>query len=222
MARVLVIGDTHCPGMLTGYPRFLKRIYRKYKCNRVIHIGDLVDNAAISFHEKGPSFSSAKEEFIKARRQVQRLYSLFPEVTLLLGNHDALTQRQASHVGILDSHLRPFHDIWGIPDWTVLPRFSRYELDRTVYAHGDAGKGGMYSSVKNSRDNFQNWVQGHNHSEAGVWYTTVENHRIFGMNVGCGMNHTLLQFEYGRKFNKKPTIGCGVVIDGKQAYFEPM
>lgn len=80
----------------------------------------------------------------------------------------------------------------------------------------------MYSAVKNSRDNFQNWVQGHSHSEAGVWYTQVENHRIFGMNVGCGLDADLLQFNYGKKFNKKPVLGCGVVIDGKHAIFEPM
>jgi hypothetical protein len=30
-----------------------------------------------------------------------------------------------------------------------------------------------------------------------------------------------MQFEYGRKFAHKPLLGCGVVLNGKQAYFEP-
>ena len=154
--------------------------------------------------------------------QVAQLYRMFPKATWLVGNHDALTERQAGSAGLPCDVLKTYDEYWGVPGWTVHPRFTRYHYDNTVYCHGDSGKGGMYAGVKNSRDNFINWVQGHCHSEAGVWYTTVEGARVFGMNVGCGIDHNLLQFNYGRKFNKKPTIGCGVVINGKQAYFEAM
>ena len=223
MASVLVIGDTHCPGMHPRYPSFLKRIHERHKCTKVIHIGDLVDNAAISYHEKNPSLSSAQDEFFKAKMQVAKLYALFPKVEWIMGNHDALTERQCVTAGLLPSMLREQRDIWGVPEaWNVHPRFSRYHYDGTVYAHGDSGKGGMYAAVKNSRDNFCNWVSGHCHSEAGVWYTTVEGGRVFGMNVGCGVDNDNLAFNYGKKFNRKPTLGCGVVIDGKRAIFEPM
>ena len=63
MARVLVIGDTHCPGMHSKYPSFLQRMYKRHKCNRVVHIGDAVDNAAISYHEKNPT--PAPDDLIK-------------------------------------------------------------------------------------------------------------------------------------------------------------
>lgn len=222
MARVLVIGDTHCPGMHPRYPSFLQRMYRRHKCNKVIHIGDLVDNAAISYHEKHPSFSSAEEEYHKARIQVAKLYSLFPRVEWIIGNHDALTERQAVSAGLLPALLKTPEEMWGVPGWTSHPRYTHYRYDGVLYAHGDSGKGGMYSAVKNSRDNFGSFVCGHHHSEAGVWYTTTENFRIFGMNVGCGIDRDLLAFSYGRKFNKKPTLGCGIVIDGKTAIFEPM
>jgi len=43
MARVLILGDTHCPGMRTGYVDFLKRVPDSYSISRVVHIGDLVD-----------------------------------------------------------------------------------------------------------------------------------------------------------------------------------
>jgi len=208
--------------MLSSYPSFLQRIYEQWECDKVIFIGDVVDWAAISFHEKNPSLSSAEEEFYKAKKQVGRLYQIFPEATWLIGNHDCLTERQAVSVGLPTVVLRDYQDLWGVDNWEVLSRFTRLKFEKTVYCHGDSGKGGMYSAVKNSRDNFINWVCGHHHSEAGVWYTTVEGARVFGMNVGCGVNRDLLQFSYGRKFNKKPNLGCGVVIDGKQAYYEPM
>lgn len=220
--RVLIIGDTHCPGMLPGYPAFLQKIYRKYDCNTVIHIGDLVDLAAISYHDKSPSLSSAEEEFARARAQVARLYRLFPNVHWMIGNHDALTERQAAGVGLPVEVLRDYADLWGVPSWTVHPRYERYCLENTVYCHGDTGKTGMHAAVKNSRDNFTNWVQGHCHSEAGVWWTTVEQRSVFGMNVGCGIDRDLLQFQYGVKFNRKPCLGCGVVLNGKQAIYEPM
>ena len=222
MARVLVIGDTHCPGMHSKYPSFLQRMYKRHKCNRVVHIGDAVDNAAISYHEKSPALPSPEDEFWKAKLQLAKLYAFFPKVTWLTGNHDALTERQATTVGLPAEVLKPLPELWGVPTWTCLPRYSRLTIDGVIYSHGDSGKGGMYSSVKNSRDNFSSYVCGHHHSEAGVWYTTVQNHRVFGMNVGCGIDGDLLAFSYGRKFNKKPTLGCGIVLDGKHAIFEPM
>ncbi len=63
MARVLIIADTHCPGMRRGYIDFLKRIADDYAVNRIVHIGDLVDWASISFHEKSPALSNAVKEF---------------------------------------------------------------------------------------------------------------------------------------------------------------
>ena len=52
MANVLVIGDTHCPAMLDHYPDFLAEIYEAWDCEKVVHIGDLVDFHGISFHTK--------------------------------------------------------------------------------------------------------------------------------------------------------------------------
>lgn len=222
MARVLVIGDTHCPGMLPKYPAFLAKVHERYKCNRVVHIGDLVDNAAISYHEKHPGISSAPEEYKRARKQVKALASRFPKVDLVLGNHDALTTRQAASAGLLPEWLRDFNDLWGLPQWKVHSRFGYIEIDGVRYEHGDAGKQGQFAAVKTSRARFQSVVSGHCHSEGGVWWTANGQAKVFGMNVGTGVDHDLLQFEYGKKFTAKPIVGCGVVIDGKLPIFIPM
>jgi len=58
MARVLIIGDTHCPGMRQGYVDFLNRVADAHGVNRVVHIGDLVEWASISFHEKRPPMNT--------------------------------------------------------------------------------------------------------------------------------------------------------------------
>ena len=46
MSTVLIIGDTHAPCMRKGYIGFLKRTADEWQPDRIVHIGDLVDNCA--------------------------------------------------------------------------------------------------------------------------------------------------------------------------------
>ena len=222
MSRVLVIGDTHAPCMLDGYIPFLKRVHKKYKCNKVVHIGDLVDWASISYHEKETGLRDAPAEYKKALKQVQRLYRAFPEVTWLIGNHDALTYRKATTAGIPDVALKSYTDIWEIPKWDVVERFGAHFIDGVLYQHGDRGLSRMPASLTQAKSEGCSVVQGHLHAQAGVWYSANHRLRIFGLQTGCGVDHSLAAQAYGKKYNSKPIIGCGVVEDGKMATFVPM
>lgn len=222
MSRVLIIGDTHCPVMRDDYPKFLKSIYRKYKCNTVVHIGDLVDWASISYHPKAPSLKNSEFEYYQALVQVRKLYKAFPKVTWLIGNHDALPERQATDASIPLAILGDYRAVWEIPGWKVVPRFGHVIIDGVLYQHGDKGYGGENAAIKNARAEHCSVVQGHHHSNAGVVYDANQRTRIFGMNVGCGIDWDKAAMDYGKKFNRKPILGCGVVIDGVRCIFEPM
>lgn len=220
--RVLVISDTHCPAMHSGYVDFLTSIYHKHKCTRVVHIGDLVDWNAISFHEKDPHMPSAADEFVSASKQVRALHKAFPEVDYLVGNHSALPERKATMVGLPSGVLKDFKTLWGLDGWTIHPRFSDLVIDDVIYRHGDKEKGGQMSALKNAQSQFTSLVQGHLHAQAGVNYHANQNGVIFGMNVGCGVDHTHPAMNYGRVYAAKPVLGCGVVYSKKLAFFEPM
>ncbi len=222
MSNVLVIGDCHCPCMLDGYIPFLKRVHKKYKCNKVVHIGDLVSWDSISYHEKMTGLKDAPGEYAAAYKQVQRLYKAFPKVSWLIGNHDALTHRQAMTAGIPEVALRSYTDLWDIPKWTAIERYGSVIIDGVMYQHGDRGKGGIMAALKNAKDESRSVVQGHLHAQAGVWYSANQRDRIFGLQVGCGVDHSLEAQAYGKKYNSKPIIGCGVVEGGKMATFVPM
>jgi len=227
MSKVLVIGDTHCPCMLKGYVPFLKRTYKKHKCNRVVHIGDLVDWASISYHEKSGALKDAPGEYRKAKEQVAEIYKAFPKVTWLIGNHDSLPERQATTAGIPKEAIRTYQDMWNVPTWHVIDRYDSVVIDGVIYQHGDRGKGGQFAALKNAKEEFCSVVQGHQHAQAGVWYSanqrpTKQGGRIFGMNVGCGCDHKLEAQAYGKKYNAKPLVGCGVVDNGKHAMWIPM
>jgi len=221
MATVLVIGDTHCPGMRKGYVDFLQRIADRWGVDKVVHIGDLVDWASISYHEKSPHIKGTMEEFKRAQKQVDQLHAAFPKVDWMIGNHDALTERQATTAGIPTTLLRSYEEVWEVGGWKAHPRFSKLPIDGVLYSHGDCGKGGQNAAFLQCKDNFRSTVVGHFHSQAGVRWWANPEFRVFGLSVGCGIDAGQLQFDYGKRFAAKPVLGCGVVCDGKQAYFEP-
>lgn len=206
--------------MKRGYVRFLQNTFDSWGVDRIVHIGDLVDWNSISYHEKHPSNSNADREYRRALKQVKQLSAAFPKADWMIGNHDALTTRQAITAGLPVEILRDYAEMWEL-DWTVHKRFYKLMIDGVLYCHGDNGKGGEHSAYKNAQSNFKSTVQGHHHANAGVKYFVNEKFRVFGMDVGCGMDAKLLQFEYGRKFPRKPVLGCGIVVNGKSAYFEP-
>lgn len=220
--KVLVIGDIHAPAMLDGYIPFLKKIYRKHGCNRVVSIGDLVDWNAISYHEKSASGPSASEEYRKARIQVAKLHRAFPVVDHLLGNHDSLPSRKAQTIGLPEDVLKDFQTLWDLKGWTIHGRYADLEIDGVLYRHGDKGKGGAMAAHKNAMSEFKSLVQGHLHAQAGVVYHANQGKCIFGMQVGCGVDHTNPAMNYGRIYANKPIVGCGVVYSERLAFFEPM
>ena len=98
--RVGIIGDTHIPFCLDGYLEFCQEQFKAWKVNRVIHIGDLVDHHALSFHDSEPSLKGVDGELTDARTLLQPWYDAFPKLTLVNGNHDLIPARQLTKIGM--------------------------------------------------------------------------------------------------------------------------
>ena len=219
MSRVLYIGDTHMPCMREGYIEFLLGIQDAWQIDRVIHIGDLVDVAALSFHTKNPRLLDPMRELEEAKVQIEQMTTAFPEVELLQGNHDVLPARLAAEVGLPIEYLRSPKDMWELPDgWTVYPRYYKLEVDGCLAFHGDCGKS---TAINNAKDHFKSVINGHRHAAAGVTYFANKSARVFGCQTGCGVADTRLAMEYGKSYNAKSILGCAVVLDGETAIFEP-
>ncbi len=222
MSNVLIIGDCHAPCMHKKYIPFLKKIYKKYNCNKVVHIGDVINYNAISYHPSRLDLRDPEIEFRKAHKQVQQLYEAFPKLDWLIGNHDALPRRKALDACLPDLLFKDEVDLWDVPGWRVHSRYTDIKIDGVIYRHGDKGKGGRFPAIMNAEQNFTSLVMGHWHSVAGVELFANEERCIFGMQTGCGIDHHRAEMEYGMKFNKKPILSCGVVINGEDAYVERM
>lgn len=218
MARTLAIGDTHCPFMHAKYPEFLERIYDKHKCNTVVHIGDLVDHHASSFHTSETDAMGARREAELAEQQARSLYSLFPSVKWCLGNHDRIPERKAKEAAIPQRFLRSIVEAYNCPKGWKADR--TWQIDGTLYTHGT--RSGKTAHVLTAETGRQSVAVGHTHCFGGVGYLASNHDLIFGLNVGCGIDIEQYAFRYGIDYSHRPTLGCGVVIDGHQAIFEPM
>jgi len=210
MAKVLAIGDLHEPACHPGYMQFCKDIKRKYKCDTIVFIGDIVDHHSISFHAADPRCPGPDDEYELTLQQVKRWYKAFPDAWVTIGNHDARIQRLAETVNISPIWLRNYSDMWQTPRWDWV---HDTVIDDVYYFHG-TGKGGLHPAFGAARDMMQSVCMGHCHSASGVKWSASRDKRIFGMDTGCGVDISALSMAYGKHFLRKPILSAAVVIDG--------
>ena len=217
---VLILADSHLPFEHEHYLDFCFGIRKRCKCEKVVHIGDLVDNHSISYHEHDPDGWSPEYEMKETDKHLKEWFKAFPELNLCRGNHDSLVDRKGKTVGLPRRAFRPFRDIWKLPkEW--IDDFE-FVIDNVLYKHG-TGMNGKYAHVQAAERSRMSTVIGHTHSSGGVEYLASSRDCIFAMNVGCGIDRKKYAFAYGKDFPRKPILGCGVVTDeGKFAQFFPM
>lgn len=178
----LVFGDVHIPFQHPNFLDFLKATYKKYNCGQVICLGDLVDNHAISQHQKETCAKSPYDELDMALSVVKEYAQAFPEVYMAHGNHDMRPLRQAASVGLGGRFLKPLSELLELPDtWTLDDEFI---IDDVLYKHG-INCGGVNGAINAALKERMSTVIGHFHSLAGVKYSANKRDIIFGANVGC-------------------------------------
>ena len=218
-ARVLIIGDRHSPFSHKKYFEFVCRTRDQFQCDTIVDIGDGLDGHAWSYHEHNPDGYSAGKELQRAREDHDKWYKEFPNVFCCWGNHDELLYRKARTHGLPRNAFKDIKDVMGAPSgwhWAF-----KWEIDHVIYMHG-TGKSGMNAHITWASKNRQSTVIGHVHSHLGVKYMASEKDLIFGMNVGCGLDIKSYAMEYGKDFAERPTLGCGVVLNGKIGITVPM
>lgn len=217
--NVLIIGDTHEPFCKEGYLEFCIETQKKYNCGTVIHIGDLVDNHAVSYHESDPDGRSPGDEFKLALDNCQKWYKAFPDVLICIGNHDRLPFRKAYTAGLPKNWLKNYQEMFDSPvgwKWDFV-----HKVNDVIYQHG-TGLSGEMASINAARENRQSTVIGHLHTVCNTRFLASSKDLIFGMSVGCGIDHTKYAFAYGRENTRKPVLSCGVVLNGKMPINVPM
>jgi predicted phosphodiesterase len=217
--NVLVIGDPHEPFTKEGYLEFCRKIQQEYDCGTVVHIGDAVDNHAVSYHEKDPEGMSAGDEFNLALLKMKEWYYTFPVVKVCIGNHDALPFRKAFTAGLPKTWLKTYQELLQSPptwQWDFT-----HEINGVIYQHG-TGLSGELAAINAARENRQSTVIGHLHTVMNTRFLASYKDLIFGVTVGCGIDHEKYAFAYGKQNTRKPVVACAVILDGKLPINIPM
>lgn len=204
--NVLVIGDLHEPFCLDGYLEHCIETYNKYNCNEVVFIGDIIDNHASSYHETDPDGYSAGQELKLAIQRIKQWYNAFPKATVIIGNHDRLIMRKAYSSGLSKMWIKDYAEVLGTPGWNFTESI---EIDDVLYIHGEGG-----TARARVRRDLQSVVQGHLHSQAYIDWCVGAKFKLFGMQVGCGIDHKSYAMAYGKE-GPKPAIACGVILQGE-------
>lgn len=209
--NVIIIGDLHLPYTRPGYLQFCKDTKRKYKCDTVVFMGDIADLHAVSYHEKHPDADGPTQEMLRTKAAVSKWYRAFPKATVTYGNHDRLIIRKAATSSISELALKTFSEMWGTPGWNWVRSIT---IDGVLYIHGDGCGGGLHPAYNTMRKMAQSVVLGHHHTCAGVKFLCNPERRLFGMDVGCGVNWRAVQFLYQDRNPCKPIMSVGTVIGG--------
>lgn len=213
MSRVLVHPDLQAPFQHIDSIPFLIDVNDTYKCNEVINIGDEVDFSTLSItFDPDPDGMGFKDEYYKALEFLHELYDIWPNVKVCISNHTVRPLKKALNAGIPSVFLKTYSEFLEAPkgwEWA-----DEWEIDGIRYIHGEgvSGQRGHIVAAEKSRIST---VIGHIHAFGGLNYlNNYKGQLLFGMNVGCLIDVKSYAFKYGKHFLHKPTLGCGVVLDG--------
>jgi|TARA_R100000479_G_scaffold174904_1_gene124464 predicted phosphodiesterase len=212
-SRVLVIGDLHEPFCLDGYLDHCQQTFAKHNCNQVVFIGDVIDNHYASYHETDTEALGGADELDLAIKRIKRWFQAFPKATVTIGNHDRIIMRKAQSSAVPRKWIKAYKDVLETPTWKFVDRIV---IDGVQYVHGEGGTAHM-----KCRADMQSTVQGHLHTQCYTQFFVGQNFKVFGCQVGCGIDFDSYAMAYAKR-GKKPAIACAVVIGGHTCINELM
>jgi len=216
---ILAIPDLHIPFEHPESFKFLKHLNAEFSPDVVVCLGDEVELASLSFHDKNPDAPSSKDEYEAALEGLKKLYEIFPEVLVNISNHGSRFYRVAYSAGIPSRAMKSYNELLEAPaTWAWSQRIV---IQDVLYTHGDPASGAG-ATRKLMTENKMSVVHGHIHAHAGVVYSADPFKQIFGVNAGCLIDPEALAFKYGNIYPNKATLGAAIIRGGKEAHFIPL
>ena len=212
----LVIGDTHEPYGHPDYPHFCKAVQEAYDLEHVLHVGDVVDFHASSYHESDPDLMSPGDELRAARKRLKIWSDYFPDMVISEGNHCTMPARKAKSAGLPADIVRRPNEYLETPEtWVWVRDFVRFTIGpeiKCIMQH--AWSGSPTAGLKEINNSCV--LAGHNHSQMWVlWKTNDCDDRKFWLQPGTGIDKGHPAFAYGKKGAKDIIeLGCGMIING--------
>lgn len=209
---ILLFGDTHYPYQHKDSFKFLKAVKTKYKPTKVICTGDLIDNYALSYHEKNPDSNSAEDDFNKTYALTKVLAQLFPKMDIMVGNHDKLGVRKAKTIGLPSRYIRGLSEVYDMPKgWKWHTELNHTMVDgRNLLVKHNLKK----DAIQVAKHYNTCYAQGHYHEDLDCKWVMNKHKSVFGINCGCLVDNESMAMDYNKGNLKRPELGCVVIING--------
>lgn len=212
--NILFISDTQIPYEHPDAYDFLAYVKNRFKTHRAIHIGDEVDLATISYHEKDPDGISQVEELNLSRVGLKRLSKLFPKLDILWSNHGSLFFRKAKTAGLSRQYIKTPQEVWGVSkDWNwydqIILKYPK--MPDILCVHNLSG-----NNLNNIKNRQCSVIQGHYHSKLSIeCMTNNKGELIFGATVGCLIDRFHTNFDYAKNKAGVQQLGVLVLLSGQ-------
>lgn len=212
--RVLVIPDLHIPYHHPDAFKFLSEVKKRIGDDVIItNLGDEIDGASVSFHEKEPDLAfSPSSELEKSIECIKELQEIFPKKYLCDSNHGSLYYRRQKYAGLPRHVMKSYAEILETPLW-------EWNEDYLLETHS----GGIYlchgktaTSGKLSKEMGCSSIQGHYHGKFQVVWNKTVLKDTFDAYSGCLVDRESMAFAYGKNHIPKPILGC--ILISKMGY----
>lgn len=211
--NALIISDLQIPYHHRDAFAFLRWVKKHFKINKTYCIGDEVDQAFLSYHEKDPNGLSAKQEIKAGKKALHELARIFPVMDICWSNHGALHLRKAKTAGIPEDYIKSPNKVWGVP--TAWRWFDEIVLQYPHLVDIVLKHNFSTNSLSNIKSRQCSLIQGHYHSQFNlICMTNHYNQLIFGATIGCLINRFHPAFNYANNQKDVQQLGVMVLLGG--------
>ena len=206
----LFLPDLHIPAIDWKAVEWAARKRDQFKIDKVVQLGDLTDQRIWSRFSHDPDFDNPDREWDMVERDMRRLHKLFPEMTIILGNHDSRIIKKAVEAGLPSQLMRTLSDIFPFKGWEWHTKPEPLVLEQQIaVVHGDELTGAVAHKAQAMG---MCLVQGHTH-QARLEYVTMFNKTIWGAEAGCLVDVDSSAFRYAQKNPRRQTKSILLTLD---------
>jgi predicted phosphodiesterase len=217
--KICILPDIHCPAADMPKLRDLSRFAKKWQPDIVVQLGDLTDQRMWSRFSHEPDADNASTEWEKTVEQVAEVHSLFPSMTILLGNHCERYMKRAFEVSIPKQLIKSLEELFPYEGWMWhtgnQPLVLNTPTGNVSFMHGDNCNANLSQLAQRVG---MSTVRGHTH-QAGLLYTQTFQGSMFAMECGCIVDESHPAMGYAAKSPKRCFIGFATIENGVPELF---
>jgi predicted phosphodiesterase len=199
----IVLSDPHLPYTRMDLWEKAHEFNKHFKADNVYSSGDFLDQYALSRFPKKVNSDNGSAEILKCIPQVKLIKKMFPEMTIMKGNHDDRINKRAQDSGISDLWIRDSLEMIGAPSTWKWASEDYINIGPALLTHGFLANREKHALWFN-----QNVIHGHLHAKLGLEYFQRDKKAIWAMCVGAMADKKSIALQYG-SLSKFSTMTSG-------------